>query len=400
MGNVSPCGQIHWKSLTEPLEYMYSIAFKMLFRDRAKYLMLISALAFAALLMTQQSSVFVGLMRWSTAMLQNTQAPIWVMDPNVQQVNEVKPMRNTDLLRVRSVPGVAWAVPFYSSTQQARLFNGHFKSIQLVGLDTASLIGAPPVLIKGNLKDLYQANAVILDQVGIEKLSEGRPTPLDVGDVFDINDHEVRIVGICKAARSFFGYPFVYTTYDRAIQLAPKTRKTLTFILVQNNSSVPKKALAEQIIQQTGLRALTNDDFFWSTIWWFIRNTGIPVSFGTTILLGFIVGIAVAGQTFYSFILENLRSLGALKAMGASNFLLCRMLLIQAFVVGFIGYGIGIGLAALFGFGTLKNEQPPFYMPYHIPLMTFGLIIFICSISALIGIRKISKLEAAEVFRG
>lgn len=379
---------------------MYSIAFKMLFRDRAKYIMLISALSFAALLMTQQSSVFLGLMRWSTALLQNTQAPIWVMDPNVQQVNEIKMMRNTDLLRVRSVSGVAWAVPFYSSTQQARLFNGHFQSIQLIGLDNSSLIGAPPILLKGDLEDLYKANAVILDQVGIQKLSIGQNQSVDVGDIFEINDREARIVGICEAARSFFGYPFVYTTYDRAIQFAPKTRKSLSFILVKPKDTLSKELLAQDISKQTGLKAVTDDDFFWSTIWWFVQNTGIPISFGTTILLGFIVGIAVAGQTFYSFILENLTSLGALKAMGASNFLLCRMLLLQAFVVGFIGYGIGIGLAAAFGFGTLKNGQPPFFMPYHIPLMTFGLIIFICFLAALISIRRISKLEAAEVFRG
>src|SRR5438105_271722 len=104
---------------------MYTIALKMLFRDRAKYIMLISALTFASLLMTQQTSVFVGLMRWTTALLQNTQVPIWVMDPNVEQVNEVKSLRDTDLFRVRSIPGVAWAVPFSSNIQQARLFDGH-----------------------------------------------------------------------------------------------------------------------------------------------------------------------------------------------------------------------------------------------------------------------------------
>jgi putative ABC transport system permease protein len=362
--------------------------------------MLVSALAFASLLVTQQSSVFIGLMRWTTALLQNTQVPIWVMDPNVEQANEVKRMRDTDLLRVRSVSGVAWAVPFYWSIQQARLADGRFKSIQLIGLDNSSLIGAPPILLKGKLTDLYQSNAVILDKVGVEKLSEGREKSLDVGDIFEINDREARIVGICEVARSFFGYPFVYTTYDRAIQFAPKTRKNLSFVLVQPKEGVSKERLAQQITQQTGLKALTHDDFFWKTIWWFVRNTGIPISFGTTVLLGFIVGIAVAGQTFYSFILENLTSLGALKAMGASNFLLCRMLLLQAFVVGFIGYGIGIGLAAAFGFGTIKNGQPPFYMPYHIPLITFGIIIFICFLAALIGIRRISRLEAAEVFRG
>jgi len=378
---------------------MFRIAIKMLLGDRAKYLMLVSALSFAALLMTQQSSVFSGLMLWTTATLRNTVAPIWVMDPKVDQVNEGIPMRDTDLPRVRSVPGVAWAVPFFSSIEQARLFDGRFNRVALCGIDSATLIGAPAVLIQGRLQDLRQAHAVIIDEFGVEKLSVGRPKPLGIGDTFDINDHEARIVGICKAARAFYGYPYVYTTYERAIEMSPRTRKTLSFILVSPVEGRSAEQVAKQIEKDTGLRAFTEAQFAESTIRWFIRNTGIPISFGITIVLGFIVGIAVAGQTFYSFILENLGNLGALKAMGASNKLLRRMVILQAFLVGIIGYGIGLGLTSLFGFGTLKSGQPPFYMPYQIPLFTFGVILFICSISAFLGIRKISKLEAAEVFR-
>lgn len=379
---------------------MYSIALKMLLGDRAKYLMLVSALTFASLLMTQQSSIFFGLMHWTTAVLRNTQAPIWVMDPNVEQINEVKPLRSTDLARVRSVSGVAWAVPLYVSIQQVRLFDGRFNSVQLIGLDSASLVGAPGRILQGNLAHLRQTDAVIVDLVGIEKLSEGRGKPLGLGDTFEINDHEARIVGICDAARSFYGYPFIYTTYERALQMSPMTRKNLSFILVSPLQNISDADLAQRIQQETGLKAFTRNDFFWSTVWWFVRNTGIPISFGTTIILGFIVGVAVAGQTFYSFVLENLGNLGALKAMGASNALLRRMLLLQAFVVGFIGYGLGVGLASLFGFSTLKNGQPPFYMPYHTPLVTLGLIFLICSVVALISIRRISQLDPAEVFRG
>ena len=361
--------------------------------------MLISAITFCTLLITQQTSVFAGLMRWTTATLQNTKSPIWVMDPKVEQVNEVKPMRDTDLSRVRSVQGVAWAVPFYFSLQQARLYNGHFKSIQLFGLDTATLMGAPPTLIEGNLQDLWQDKAVIIDDVGLAKLNEGSLNPLKVGDSFDINDHEARIVGICTAARSFFGYPFVYTTYERAIQMAPKTRRNLSFILVQQAEGWTPEAVAREIQDRTGLRAVTEKKFFWDTIWWFIKNTGIPISFGTTILLGFIVGITVSGQTFYSFILENLGNLGALKAMGASNGLICRMLIIQALFAGLTGYGIGVGLAAIFGFITLKTGQPPFFMPYQILLGTLICVLLICTLAAYLGIKRISRLEPAEVFR-
>lgn len=379
---------------------MYYIALKMLFGDRAKYLMLISALSFASLLMTQQSGVFMGLMRWTTATLRNTNMPVWVMDPKVEQVNDVKPMRDTDLSRVRSVNGVGFAVPFYFSLQQARLYDGHFKSIQLFGVDAATLIGVPSTMLQGRLEDLWQSQAVILDEIGIGKLNEGREKSLGIGDIFEINDHEARIVGIVKAAPSFFGYPFVYTTYDRAIEFAPKTRRNLSFVLVMPLEGWKASDVALEIHKHTGLKALTEDQFFWETVWWFIKNTGIPISFGTTILLGFIVGVAISGQTFYTFILENLGNLGALKAMGASNTLIYRMLMLQAVFVGFIGYGIGIGLSAIFGFFSLKNLQPPFYMPYEILIVTFLSVLSICMFAAYLGIRKISKLEPAEVFRG
>ena len=379
---------------------MSYIALKMLFGDRTRYIMLVSALAFCSVLMNQQSSVFFGLMLWSTAPIRNTHAQIWVMDPNVEQVNEAKPMRDTDLTRVRSVSGVEWAVPFYVSNQQVRLPNGHFKMVQLFGLDSATLIGAPPKIIKGNLENLRQAKAVFIDQYGVNKLSENSKNPLTIGDTFEINDNEARIVGVLDAAKSFFGYPQVFTTYERAIELAPKTRKNMSFILVKSNPHIPEKELTKEIEKETGLKALTENEFFWSTIWWFVYNTGIPISFGTTILLGFLVGIGIAGQTFYSFIIENLGNIGALKAMGASNRTLYQMIILQAFVVGIIGYGIGLGLAALFGYGTLSSGQPPFYMPIAIPLFTFSMIILICIFSAYLGIKRISRLETAEVFRG
>jgi putative ABC transport system permease protein len=379
---------------------MYHIALKMLMGDRPKYIMLIGGLTFCALLMTQQCAVFFGLLSWTTSHLRNMRAAIWVVDSKVEQVNEVKPMRDTDVNRVRSADGVAWAVPLYCSVQQCKLSDGNFKSILMVGLDGATLVGRPPVMQSGRLEDMRLPNSVVIDDLAVKRLSVGRSKPLGIGDAFEINDKEARVVGICKADRHFFGYPYIYTTYDQALLFAPKTRKMLSIVLAEPKKGWTPAAAARQIEKATLLKAYTEDEFFWSTIWWYFRNTGIPASFGTTIILGFIVGIAVSGQTFYSFVLENLRHLGALKAMGASNGLLARMLMLQAFTVGLIGYGIGVGLTVLFGFAVLKKGQPPFLLPYQLPLFTLMVILIICLIAALLGIRKVYKLEPAVVFRG
>jgi putative ABC transport system permease protein len=379
---------------------MYHLALKMLFADRAKYIMLISGLTFAALLMTQQAGVFFGILDWTNGNLKNMRAPIWVVDPKVEQANEIKPMRDTDVGRVRSVNSVAWAVPMYWGILQARLPDGSFKPIQLVGLDNTTMIGRPGRMLEGRLEDLRLPNTVVIDTLANERLSRGRTKPLGVGDIFEINDKEARVVGICKTEMSFFGYPYIFSTYDQAMQFAPKQRKMLSFILAAPKEGKSAEETVEDIKRETGLGAYTEKQFSKATVLWFFRNTGIPISFATTIFLGFIVGVAIAGQTFYSFILENLKHIGALKAMGAGDWLITRMVILQAATVGIIGYGIGIGLTVVIGNAFLKKNMPPFDLPYEVPLITFIVIMLICGFAALLGIRKVRKLEPAVVFRG
>ena len=377
---------------------MFRLALKMLYGDRAKYLMLICGLSFCSLLMTQQASVFCGLMLWTTSTLRNVQAPVWVADAKVEQVNEAVPLRDVEVERVKSVPGVQWAVPLYWNIVQARLPDGSFQLVQLTGLDGASLVGRPGKMRVGRVEDLRLPGAVIVDQVAVAKFLK-KGIQLRVGSTFEMNDREARVVGICETQRSFLGQPYVYTTYSRALEFAPPQRKQLSFVLVQPAPGHTPAEVAARISQLRGLRALTEREFFEETIWWYVKNTGIPISFGTVVLLGVVVGVAVAGQTFYLFVHENLRFMAALKAMGARTSTLAGMVLLQALTVGFIGYGLGVGLAAWFGNAVLKGGEPPFYLPWQVLAFSGGIILFICCFSAAIGMLKILRAEPAMVFK-
>ena len=378
---------------------MNRLALRMLFGDHAKYLMLISGITFAVILMAQGTSLFCGLMSWTFAPLRNIRVPVWVADPMVEQVNDNKPLRDTDVNRVRSVDGVAWAVPLYQGTTQAKLSDGSAKLITLTGLDATTLIGAPTEFLAGNIEGLRLPNAVIIDEYGAERLSDGLGRRLGVGDTFEINDREARIVGVCKAARSFTGGPFVFTTYDRAVEYVPSQRKLLTFVLAAPAAGIEPHELAHRIAAATGLAAYTNDEFMWSTIWWYVKNTGIPINVGLIVGIGFIIGTVISGQTFYSFVLENLRNLGALKAMGTSTVTLCRMLILQSFAVGLIGYGIGLGVVSLIGRAAIKTGRVPFLMLWHIPVGVLAAVLFICALASVLGIIKVARLEPAIVFR-
>lgn len=381
----------------------------MLFGDTAKYVMLVAGLFFATFLIVQQASVFCGLMLWTTATLRNVAAPIFVVEERVEQINETNPMRDTDVDRVRSVSSVRWAMPLYSGIQRVRLSDGSFKTVQLVGIDAASLAGAPGRMVEGRLEDLRLPNTVVIDQLATTRLASNPKDPstkIKIGDRFEINDVEARVVGICEAMRSFTGGPYVWTTYERALQYTPPSRKMLSAVIAAPVKGMSVEQAAADIERTTELRAYVNHnfgkdtkDFNTSTVWWYIRNTGIPISFGTTVVIGFIVGVAIACQTFYSFVLDNLKHLGALKAMGMSNVRLSMMLLFQAFTIGIIGFGLGLLATSGFAMGALKNGQPPFFMPWQIPVFAFVAVQLICMLAALLGIIRLSLYEPAMVFR-
>lgn len=385
---------------------MIGLALKMLFGDTAKYLMLVAGLFFATFLMVEQASVFCGLMMWTTSTLKNVGAPIFVVEERVEQINEINPLRDTDVSRIRSVSAVRWAMPLYSGIQRVRLESGSFKTVQLVGIDAASLAGGPVRMVEGNLEDLRLPNTVVIDELATTRLADDPKQPIKVGDRFEINDIEARVVGICKAMRSFTGGPYLWTTYERALQYTPPSRKMLSAVIAAPIDGMTPAEAAAEITRRTGLRAYVNEgfggnpnDFNTSTVWWYVRNTGIPISFGTTVFIGFIVGIAIACQTFYAFVLDNLKHLGALKAMGMSNFRLSIMLLIQSSVAGMVGFGIGLLATAAFAYGAIQNQQPPFVMPWQIPVVAFGVIQLICVVAALMGIIRLSLYEPAMVFR-
>src|SRR5262245_35990419 len=103
---------------------MLLFALKMMIGDRMKYIGLVVALSFASFIITQQAAIFVGIMKRTFGFITDTSQPnIWVMDPTVQFIDDVKPLKDTDVYRVRGVDGVDWAVPMYKSLIQVRLPN-------------------------------------------------------------------------------------------------------------------------------------------------------------------------------------------------------------------------------------------------------------------------------------
>lgn len=378
---------------------MNFVALRMLTGDRAKYFGLVFAIAFSTFLLQNQTSIFAGIMKRTGSQIADvTEASVWVMDPKTVYFEETKALKDTDLNRVRGVPGVAWAVRLFKGGPVARTRAGRFAQSVVLGLDDATLIGAPRKMLLGAWERLREPQSIVIDKAGYLLLFPGEP--LELGRELEMNDHLVRIVGISDASAGFVSFPIIHARYSEAVNFQGRERSQMAFVLAEPKPGVSDAELAQRIAAATGLRARTSLDFRWDCIRYYLANTGIPVNFGITIAIALIVGTVVAGQTFYLFTVENLKQFGALKAIGVSNLRLIGMVLLQAFTVGAIGFSIGTGMAAAF-FEIMSREIATrgIILPWQNVALTGTCIFFVVILASALSIRRVLVLEPATVFR-
>ncbi|MBS0298342.1 MAG: FtsX-like permease family protein [Proteobacteria bacterium] len=372
------------------------LAFKLLVNDKGKYAALLVGIMFAVFLMVQMTSIFSGILAKSSSTVINLGAQVWVMDPAVNNVANSIPMPDYVLDAVRSINGVKFAVPLYSGGALVKLRSGVFQSVTVLGLDDNSLFGRPE-LIAGKIEDIYAENAFIAVQdAEIRKLGD-----IHLGTDFELNDHRGVIVGIAKVTASgLFGIPTLYTTYSRAIQYIPSTRFTISYILVEAKNNDAISHIKEQV-KLLGYEALTKEEFMQKISNYYKYQTGLGTNIFIMTIVSFLVGLSISGQTFYTFILENLEKFGALKAIGAKGHELVYMILFQATFTALIGYGLGVGLCTLII--TIAKLKVPDYsanITYTTLAFAFVMVLIIAAISSYIGIRKVLKIEPFDIFRG
>jgi putative ABC transport system permease protein len=373
------------------------LAYRLLVSDKGKYTALLVGTTFSVFLIVQMTSTFAGILTKASATVINIGAKMWVMDPAATNtVFGSIPMPDYVLDAVRSINGVKYAVPLYVGSALLKLHDGTYQSVTVIGLDDTSLLGRPE-LIQGNIDDIFAENGfVAVKDEEFPKLEY--PT---IGSEFELNDHRGVIVGIAKVPTgALFGTPTLYTTYNRAIQYIPSMRFTISYILAQPKSDADVPYIKQQVAR-LGYLAMTNQEFQNGISDYLMYRTSIGTNTLLMTVISFLVGLSISGQTFYTFIIENLEHFGALKAMGAKGRELVYVILFQAGFTALVGYGLGIGLATLL-ITAAKLRLPEYSsrVTYTNLGLAFLLVLIIASLSGYAGVRRVLKIEPFDIFRG
>lgn len=372
------------------------IALKLLANDQGKFFTLIIGITFAVFLMMQMTAVFSGVMHRSAAVIFNVGAKVWVMDPSVNIQSDNIAIPDYVLDAIRSIKGVKYATPLYSGNGLVKLADGQYQSATVIGLDDVTLFGRPE-MIKGNIYSIYNNDAyIVVKDTEYQKLNSP-----EIGTVFQINDHRGVIVGIGKGLVSgLFGTPTLYTTYRRAITDLPMTRFTISYILLEpkNDKDIP---YIKKQISTLGYVALTKDEFVNKNQNYYLYKTGLGTNIMIMTLISFVVGLSIAGQTFYTFVLENLEKFGALKAIGIKKNELIKMIFFQSALVGFLGYGFGVLLSSvLIAIAKLRLPEYASLVTFQNLVISFFMVLFIILFSSYLGIKKVIRIDPFDIFRG
>ncbi len=396
------------------------LGLKMLLGERARFLGVVLGVLLCTFLIAHMLSMFSGMMKRSYALVSDIpEADIWVMDPAVEYVDEPSGMASADLSRVRSVPGVEWAVPLFAGSTRVRLPSGALKPATHIGIDDATLVGAPRELVAGDLRALRAPDSVLVDSVSagtllrtIDRRPERHPgwnapaldaptRPMTLGDEMVANDHRLVVVGVAKLTPRFLARPVIYTTFNHAQAITPRQRNLMSFVLAkcrEGADAAQVTRIARVIEASTGLRARTASEFADDTYWYYIRTTGVVARIGLMIAIGVIVGVSVSSLLLYLFTVDSARYYVTFLALGASQALIVAIVALQALVCGACGFGLGVGASALLG-TLVKIDAMPYALTWPTMAFTGTVVLMVCVISAVLSTLKVLKLDIGTVFK-
>lgn len=374
---------------------MPKLAYKNLLHDRVRLAVTLTGIVFALVLIIVQFGLFLGFLETTANIVEHSGADLWIAAPGIPHVNGGTPIPERRRYQILTVPGVARVEKYIVQFVNWKLPSGAQESVQIVGYDVDSGLGGPWNLVSGSTSALRGQDTVVMDELFLAKLGVK-----GVGDTAEIMGRRARIVGLTRGIRSFTTAPWVFTSFKNAQNYAAIGEKQTQFFLVQAAPGVDVAALQARLAAAVPhIEVMTNAQMQWKTQFYWLFSTGAGITTLMGAVLGLLVGVVVVAQTIYATTMDHIREFGTLKAMGASNGYLYRIILAQAVIAAVLGYALALGVGLLVVRGSASSEAA-ILLPPSMIAATFAVAVAMCVAASLISIRKATGIDPALVFKG
>ncbi len=373
---------------------MPPLAQRNLFHDKVRLAVTLTGIVFAVVLIVVELGLFFGFTVTTSNLIDHAGADLWVTSPKVPYVEMGVPFSERKLNQIRAVPGVGDAEKLVARFSQWKLHDGSQESVQIVGFNPDSQLGRPWNLVEGRVEDLKDPDAVIVDEIYKKKLGVTR-----VGEVFEVRGHRARVVGFTRGIRTFTTSPYVFSTFKHAQDFATIREDQTTYILVKAAPGANLEQVRRGILAHVkNVDVYTATEFSHMTRFYWMFTTGAGVAVLIAALLGLVVGFVVVAQTIYATTTDHMREFGTLKAMGAPNSYVYKVIMKQAAISAVIGYILGM-IVSVFVVRASREGGAAILMPMPMAVGMFFLTLAMCIGAALVSINKVTRIDPAMVFK-
>ena len=376
---------------------MALLARRNLFHDRIRFAVTLTGIVFALVLIIIQFGLFLGFTTTTSNNIDHSKADLWIVFHGVGYFDTARMFSERKYYEVLATPGVQQAEKYIQNFAYWKKPEGGVENVQVIGFHPGSGLGEPWNIVRGNVLDVKLEDGVIVDDLYKQKLGVEK-----IGDRVEIGDHRARVVGFTHGIRSFTTSPFVYTSFKNALNYTrPESRQDqLAYILIKTAPGFTPAEVQKNLHSRlTDVDIYTSEEFSRRTRFYWMFTTGAGLAVLTAALMGLVVGVAVVAQTIYAATMDHIREYGTLKAMGATNRYLYRVLIEQAIWSAVLGYAFAMIVAHFIVQGSEKGGAL-ILMPLSMKIGMLFLAIFMCIAAALVSINKVTRLDPAMVFKG
>ncbi|TWT33801.1 FtsX-like permease family protein [Posidoniimonas corsicana] len=373
---------------------MDELATKMLLADRGKLATALVGVVFAVVLVNVQGGLFIGLISKASLLVDQGGAEIWVGHRKMNNVDFPHDIPRRWVHRIRSIPGVQQAEPYLVGHSVMTLPSGGFEQVLVVGSDSRSLLGAAGQVAVGDPRSIREPDAVFLDVGDLDKVENPQ-----VGELREIGRRRARVVGYTEGVLGFLVTPYVFTTIDRAAEYLRKPTDQASYFLVALSPTADTGKVQQEIkARLPDAEVMTCDQYAWVSVDYWLRRTGIGVSFGAATGLGLIVGLIVVAQTLYASVLDRVHEYATLKAIGATEPQLRAVVFSQAMLLALAGSAAGL-LAVAVVQTLCSTPRAPITVPWWISITSCVLVTLICLLASLAPYFKLRRVDPAIVLQ-
>jgi len=374
---------------------MARLAWRNLFHDKVRLAVTLTGIIFAVVLITVQLGLFIGFAATTSNISDHSQADLWIAKAGLRNFDQAAPFSEKKFYQTLAIAGVASAEKYIVQFNRWKRPDGGEEGVGIVGFNIDAPLGGPWNLTAGRLEDLKSADTVMIDEIYRDKLGIK-----ELGQTAEINGHRARVVGFTRDIRSFTTNPRVFTSFKNALNYARMEEDQLSFILVRAADGVDLQELKGRIAHSlSDVEVYTTAEFSRKTQIYWMFNTGAGIGILIAAFMGIVVGVVVVAQTIYASTIDHLREYGTLKAMGASNGYIYRVIIRQAVISAAIGYLLGMAIS-LVVVNITSGGGASIRLPWQMGGVMLVLTFLMCISASLVSINKVTRIDPALVFKG